>query len=113
MRHKLATILSSRPLYRYVPLCVRQWFWKPYLKAAPDECFKATPIFAHLKNKEMLIKRCPNGHQRSQLETFCGHCGAKMVKVVVQQCACGARRFGGDDYCTKCGAKFFEEYKEA
>ena len=45
---------------------------------------------------------CPDGHIGGFIETFCGDCGKKTIKVKIQHCPkCGKEII--HSYCPKCG----------
>ena len=58
-------------------------------------------------------KKCPNGHEVSPMNEFCGQCGAKLMGVPHPDCPkCGHLVWSHRTFCPSCGELYPMEMRQ-
>lgn len=52
LRWQLAEALTSKRLYRYIPLSLRRWAMRPWIKPLPDSVFQPSPFLLSLRRSK-------------------------------------------------------------
>lgn len=57
------------------------------------------------------MKKCPNGHEVSDVAKFCPKCGAELHESIAEEVRfckkCGNERKGAEKFCSHCGTPFY------